>query len=343
MWLLNTFDGTLRFFEPGAIPPYAILSHVWRRGQEQSFQEVMTLTSAIPVPGDYGLPRGLSPKLWGFCDFARNRGYRWVWVDTCCIDKTSSAELSEALNSMFSWYANADMCYALLDDIHSDEDPRAEMSSFRRSQWFTRGWTLQELLAPRTVVFVSLEWQSVGSNFALCDVIADITGIDEGVLLRRLSIDSISVARRMSWASKRQTSRVEDRAYSLMGMFGVNMSTVYGEGTRAFTRLQEEILKQLPDQTIFVWGTTSNAIYDAPLSSDLYRSHISREPVRSKQGLLARSPEDFESSGNIRPIPFNRLSDALGIDVPVPGYAFSCPSSRTGKCGGQVPRLQSPL
>ncbi|OSD04697.1 HET-domain-containing protein [Trametes coccinea BRFM310] len=328
MWLLNTSDGTLHHFDPSMVPPYAILSHVWR-GKEQSFQEVRALTSGIPMHGEFGLPRGLSPKIWGFCDFARTRGYGWVWVDTCCIDKSSSAELSEALNSMFTWYANAEMCYALLDDIHGDEDPRAENSFFRRSHWFTRGWTLQELLAPRTVVFVSPQWQSVGSNYALCDVVEDITGIDEAVLTRSVPIDRISVARRMSWASKRKTFRIEDRAYSLMGMFGVHMSTVYGEGAQAFVRLQEEILKQLPDQTIFVWGSimedidhaeTSSRIYEAPLSSHHYRSHIGREPVRSKQGLLARSPEDFALSGNIRPIPFNRLSDALGVDVPVPVY-----------------------
>ncbi|KAI0773204.1 heterokaryon incompatibility protein-domain-containing protein [Trametes elegans] len=252
MWLLNTADLTLHLFDAKEVPPYAILSHVWR-GEEQSFQDVMAI-HARAAQGDVSMLRNLSGKIRSFCSFAEKAGYKWVWIDNCCIDKGSSAELSEALNSMYSWYANADMCYAFLDDVRGDEDPRAPTSAFRRSQWFTRGWTLQELLAPHSVIFLSPEWQSVGSNHALADILAEITGIDEDIVTHKMSLNDVSVARRMSWASARETRRIEDRAYSLMGIFSVNMPTVYGEGGRAFTRLQEEILKQLPDQSIFAWG-----------------------------------------------------------------------------------------
>ncbi|EIW58446.1 HET-domain-containing protein, partial [Trametes versicolor FP-101664 SS1] len=253
MWLLRVDDATLHQYQEGkALPPYAILSHVWR-GEEQSFQDVKTLSSATTHNMGSTFPQGLSPKILDFCVYARKRGYKWVWIDTCCIDKTSSAELSEALNSMYSYYAKADICFALLDDIRGDEDPREVTSTFRKSSWFKRGWTLQELLAPHAVIFLSPLWQPIGTNHALADVIEQITNIDQAVLTHQLPLREVSVARRMSWASQRETTRIEDRAYSLMGIFNVFMPTVYGEGVRAFIRLQEEILKQLSDQSIFAW------------------------------------------------------------------------------------------
>ncbi|KAI0675928.1 heterokaryon incompatibility protein-domain-containing protein [Trametes maxima] len=332
MWLLSTTNPTLRFFEDNEIPQYAILSHVWRGG-EQSLQEVMAIVArSAQGYGDPGVHPNLSAKIRGFCTFADNAGYKWVWIDTCCIDKSSSAELSEALNSMYSWYANADMCYALLDDVHGEEDPRSPSSTFRRSSWFTRGWTLQELLAPHSVIFLSSHWQSIGTNHSLADVIERITGIDHDILTHKRPLSSVSVARRMSWASRRKTRRIEDRAYSLMGIFNVYMPTVYGEGARAFTRLQEEILKQLSDQSIFVWGPlidinhedTTKRMFERPLSPGTYRSRITSAGHRSLQGLLAHSPEDFANSANIHPVPFNELSEALGTNMLVPVYHPTC-------------------
>ncbi|KAI0333923.1 HET-domain-containing protein [Cubamyces sp. BRFM 1775] len=327
MWLLQTSDATLHFFNAGKIPPYAILSHVWR-GEEQSFQDVMALRAASRE-STRGFPDGLSAKIKNFCEFAANAGYHWVWIDTCCIDKSSSAELSEALNSMFSWYANADMCYAFLDDVNvSAEDPRIPRSSFRQSQWFTRGWTLQELLAPYSVIFLSREWRSVGSNHALAGIVEEITTIDSTILTHEVSLSTVSVARRMSWASRRSTTRIEDEAYCLMGLFGVHMPTVYGEGQRAFARLQEEILRQLPDQSLFAWALLRGISHDAPvepssrlpLSAEAYRSQIAHPRYHHLQDLLAQSPKDFVESGDIRPIPFTELSEILGTRVPIPVY-----------------------
>ncbi|KAI0642336.1 heterokaryon incompatibility protein-domain-containing protein [Trametes meyenii] len=332
MWLLSTTNATLCLFEDKKIPEYAILSHVWRDG-EQSFQDVMAITTRYTQGYvNPGVHPNLSAKIRGFCTFAHNAGYRWIWIDTCCIDKSSSADLSEALNSMYSWYANADMCFALLDDVRGEEDPRTPLSTFRRSSWFTRGWTLQELLAPHSVVFLSSQWQSVGTNHSLADVIERITGIDQDILTHKRPLSSVSVARRMSWASRRQTRRVEDRAYSLMGIFNVYMPTVYGEGARAFTRLQEEILRQLSDQSIFVWGPlidinhedTTRRIFERPLSPSTYRSRISSVGHHSLQGLLALSPADFANSANIRPVAFSELSEALGIQMLVPVYHPTC-------------------
>ncbi|KAI0373733.1 hypothetical protein BV20DRAFT_1041760 [Pilatotrama ljubarskyi] len=290
MWLLDTH--TFRLEEvanPSDVPSpgYAILSHVWikvGRG-EQTFQDVRRLTSGI-----FSAVEGLCPKIRGFCALARRNGFRKVWIDTCCIDKTSSSELSEAINSMYLWYARA-------ADVPGEEDPKQPGSTFRSSEWFTRGWTLQELLAPIQVIFVSAEWQSLGTKTSFADVVEEITGIDRDVLTRKRSLDSVSIARRMSWASLRRTTRVEDEAYCLMGIFGVNMPTIYGEGRQAFTRLQEEILKRSYDQSILAWDhilddptllqSPSNS--DCPLSPRLARGKTSRPPRRAAQTTSARA------------------------------------------------------
>ncbi|OJT06052.1 Vegetative incompatibility protein HET-E-1 [Trametes pubescens] len=321
MWLLKVEDATLENFQEGHAPPYAILSHVWQ-GAEQSFQEVWAIGAGV-----VGAP-ALSDKIRNFCAYAKSRGYNWVWIDTCCIDKSSSAELSEALNSMFAYYAKAQICFAYLYDINGSEDPRATPSSFRNSTWFKRGWTLQELIAPHSVIFLSPEWQQVGTNHALADVLQEITGIDQQILTHAIPLTAISVARRMSWASGRVTTRVEDSAYSLMGIFNVYMPTVYGEGPRAFKRLQEEILKQLSDQSIFAWGPkleenhddTARKTYERPLSFATYQTRLASEENHGLQGLLAQSPKDFAHSAQIYPIPFSELSEALGVPVPVPVY-----------------------
>ncbi|KAI0630688.1 heterokaryon incompatibility protein-domain-containing protein [Trametes polyzona] len=332
MRLLNTTSFDLESFPAGKIPPYAILSHVWQT-EEQSLQDVQAIHAGRKQRRGRSADAawnglGLSAKIRGFCVYARNQGYKWVWIDTCCIDKTSSAELSEALNSIYTWYEKAEMCFAFLQDVRGEEDPHLRPSSFRNSLWFKRGWTLQELLAPHTVIFLSKHWQPLGTNHALAGVIEEITGIDRDVLTHRRPLRDVSVARRMSWASKRVTEKIEDRAYSLMGIFDVYMPVVYGEGARAFTRLQEEILKQIPDQSIFVWGPWIHEDHDMaverthkrPLPPQTYKESLAVPHHLRLQGLLAQSPDDFVNSHGIRPIPFSELTQALGIAVPVPVY-----------------------
>ncbi|KAH7909485.1 heterokaryon incompatibility protein-domain-containing protein, partial [Hygrophoropsis aurantiaca] len=223
-------------------PSYAILSHRWRDGEIQ-FQDVHQ-PHAVKMAGYAKLER--------CCVQAIKDGYRFVWIDTCCIDKSSSAELSEAINSMYSWYQNAEVCYAYLDDVPSSENPDIPKSAFSQSVWFTRGWTLQELIAPESVIFFAMDWKEIGSKASLASTISRITHVEPGVLLSRLT-GEVSVLRRMSWAAQRQTTREEDRAYSLMGLFGVNMPTIYGEGNNALVRLQLEIVRTSNDQSIFAW------------------------------------------------------------------------------------------
>ncbi|TBU47153.1 heterokaryon incompatibility protein-domain-containing protein, partial [Dichomitus squalens] len=239
MRLLDTVTGQFVEVSDPAAVEYAILSHTWDPKGEQSYQELKAIQECYR-PG--------SEKTRRACAVARAHGHRLIWIDASCVDRTSSAELSEAINSMFRWYRDASVCYAYLAD-----DPRAENSAFRHSRWFRRGWTLQELIAPPVVVFLSLDWRFLGTKASLSRVVEAVTGIDRPVLLHRMRLDEVSVARRMSWAAERRTTRAEDEAYSLLGIFDVNMPTLYGEGRRAFVRLQEEIMKRIPDQSLFTW------------------------------------------------------------------------------------------
>ncbi|EIW65323.1 HET-domain-containing protein, partial [Trametes versicolor FP-101664 SS1] len=247
MWLLNTSTYQIVFVQHPSEVHYAVLSHVWGDG-EQTFQvnSDRCLLDAIRAQ--------LSPKIRHCCDYARAHGHTYIWIDTCCIDKTSSAELSEAINSMFAWYSGADVCYVFLSDVSASDSPMEEYSSFRRSMWFKRGWTLQELIVPSRNVFLSKDWRMIGTKASLASIIKDVTGIGTDILLHRRQLHTVSVAERMAWAAERETTRVEDEAYCLMGIFGVRLPVIYGEGSQAFVRLQEEIMRRIPDQSLFLWG-----------------------------------------------------------------------------------------
>lgn len=252
MRLLNVFTLQPQEFNGGGIPTYAILSHTWEE-EEVTYQD---LTS-----GAYASKKGFI-KIRACCSQAFNDGYDWVWVDTCCIDKTSSAELSEAINSMFHWYSGAVVCYVFLSDLPAQAPCDLDPQSFLSCRWFTRGWTLQELLAPAIVEFYDQGWNEIGTKLSLGNIIHIQTGIRHDVLSGRISLFSTSIAERMSWASSRKTSREEDTAYSLMGIFDINMPLLYGEGRRAFSRLQQEILRKSEDLSILLWVSTCDDVVD---------------------------------------------------------------------------------
>ncbi|KAL6694828.1 ankyrin repeat-containing domain protein [Trichoderma pleuroticola] len=266
MRLLKTDTLETKEFDYGNIPQYAILSHRWG-SEELTLQE---LEAGVTKKQGY-------KKVQQFCSRAKADGFDYGWVDTCCINKTSSAELSEAINSMYLWYYQAERCYAYLVDVPSK-------STIEDSEWFARGWTLQELIAPSEVYFVDEHWNDLGTKKDLQRIVSKCTGIPINILSGDDDLETASIAQRMSWAANRKTQRLEDRAYSLMGIFGINMPLLYGEGERAFIRLQEEIMKVSDDHSLFAWE-----------SSD------------SRGGLLATSPEAFKDSKNI--IPFNHFND----------------------------------
>ena len=243
----------------------------------------------------------LSPKIRNACAVARRNGYHYIWIDSCCIDKSSSSELSEAINSMYKWYGRADVCYAYLADVPPGEDLQDEESTFRNSRWFCRGWTLQELIAPLDVVFLSKGWVPLGSKHDLVELVESVTKIDEGALLHLQPLDAFSVAQRLSWAANRKTTREEDRAYSLLGIFDINMPTLYGEGDRAFQRLQEQITQRIPDQSLFAWGDVYVASQVTEVSDTWNAVHeIYWNSGDDPRQLFARSPRSFQNCADIR-------------------------------------------
>lgn len=244
MRLMHARTRKLEDFIGSTVPEYAILSHTWE-SEEVLYHDVETKDESklCELKGWY--------KVVQCCQQALEDDIDYVWIDTCAIDKSSSADLSESINSMFAWYQNAKICYSYLSDYVGD---------LSKCRWWSRGWTLQELLAPKQVEFFGQpavaegRWVPLGSRSFLCDEVVRVTGIPAPYLKGPGKIESASIAQRMSWASRRQTTRVEDTAYCLLGIFGVNMPLLYGEGQRAFLRLQEEIIKSSTDQSIFVWG-----------------------------------------------------------------------------------------
>jgi hypothetical protein len=216
------------------VPPYAILSHTWGADDEEvAFKDL--------IEGSSQSRNGYRKLI--FCGKqARKDGLKFFWVDTCCIDKSSSAELQEALNSMFRWYQMANRCYVYLSDV-STHSVTENSHLFQKSRWFTRGWTLQELIAPVSVEFFSIECDRIGDKLSMMEDIHNVTGIPVQVL-QGSPLSSFSTDERMSWAEGRQTKREEDAAYSLLGIFDVYMPLIYGEGRdNAVARLERKINK----------------------------------------------------------------------------------------------------
>ncbi|KAK0641950.1 heterokaryon incompatibility protein-domain-containing protein [Cercophora newfieldiana] len=277
MKLINTTTLELEHFPEEQAPRYAILSHTWG-DDEVTFQDMQGASSEREGKNGYD-------KIVRTCREAKLRDLDYAWVDTCCIDKSSSAELSESINSMFRWYAKSEICFAYLVDVPS--------VGFESSVWFTRGWTLQELLAPSQLVFFDSDWSPIGTKDSRPSGIQAATGIKReylqppsraGDVSHEVAIQELlseaSIAQKMSWAANRRTTRLEDTAYCLLGIFGINMPLLYGEGKQAFIRLQEAILHRVyDDQTIFAWDQGST-----------YNSR-----------MLADSPDAFSNCGSIVP------------------------------------------
>jgi Heterokaryon incompatibility protein (HET) len=266
MNLLHTSKLELRKFDERLRPKYAILSHTWD-DHELSYHDMVS--GNLPnLPGYEKIKRS--------CETVKAK-YDWLWIDTCGIDKTDSGELAEAINSMYKWYAESDMCYVHLKDFiykgsESDDDGYL-LDCLKDCRWFTRGWTLQELLAPKRVLFLDQTWTVFGNKHSLHAVLSKITGIPSKVLTGVWSPQDCNVAQRMSWAAQRKTTKSEDIAYCLLGLFDIHMLPIYGEGPhKAFLRLQQEILGRWSDHSIFVWT-------------------IAHDP--RNVGLLASSPEAF--------------------------------------------------
>jgi hypothetical protein len=287
MRLVNTRSLQFHDFYLSEVPQYAILSHTWG-DDEVSFQDM-----SLP---DRSSRKGYA-KIIQTCQLALQHGLDFAWVDTCCIDKSSSAELTESINSMFHWYTNAAVCYVYLEDLPPDNSTEGGLTKCR---WFTRGWTLQELLAPKFVQLYDMAWNYIGTKLHYINAISNATGIPRNVIRGDASLANYSVARRMSWAARRQTTRVEDTAYCLLGIFDVNMPLLYGEGPKAFRRLQEEIVKRNNDLTIFAWDNLNRHEHQF-------------------LGLFAPSPAGFINSSGVSPF----IDDFINFSVTNKGLFVS--------------------
>jgi hypothetical protein len=190
---------------------------------------------------------------------------------------------------MYAWYQDSAVCYVYLHDVGDDEDVQ---SGFEDANWFQRGWTLQELIAPDNVYFFNRDWIKIGSKSTFAPILNEITHIRQDILLGNPY--SASIAEKMSWAAKRKTQKIEDRAYSLMGLFGIHMPIIYGEGEKAFRRLQLEIMKSSDDQSIFAW----------------HDSVTHPNSVRNR-GLLAAAPNVFSWASSVVTIDHSHFVDNL--------------------------------
>ena len=264
---------------------YAILSHKWLPdlNDEVSFAD-------INESKDVSAKKGFQ-KFKRFCDLAAELGYDYGWSDTCCINKENSSELNESINSMYRWYQTSDVCIAYLGDV--PYKPLIE------SEWFERGWTLQELIGPTALSFYDSSWKHIGSKKGLLKELSMKTAIPEDVLSHAAEPSSCSIAQRLSWAATRVTTRVEDRAYSLLGILGVNMPSIYGEREKAFERLQRTLIRESKDESLFVWLMGVE------------------DPNRRYAGLLAPSPSAFAHCNDIVPTPgstgFSETNGELSI------------------------------
>lgn len=323
MRLLNTTSLKIESFYGCEVPPYAILSHVWGE-HEVTYRDVKSRD---------GPPKKSTKRDWDkvikATEYAAKHGWKYIWIDTCCINKPDMSELSEAINSMFRWYERAEICYAFLVDV---PPKRSELEHpwewhFRGSKWFTRGWTLQELLAPTFLEFIDQDWNSIGSREELATEIQRATGIEVSQLR---NFRQCSVATKMAWAANRRTTREEDRAYSLLGLLGVGMPLIYGEGEeRAFVRLQKELIRSSNDESIFVWGPAPVSGRVLPCVFTAQTDTEGRNPRDSR--VLATSPRDFAHSGGTGSFLFDKrrrgftLTNA-GLSITAELYRFAVPS-----------------
>lgn len=274
MRLINTTTLKLEDFTLRQPPQYAILSHTWGN-QEVLYEDMETLAPSRLSKSGY-------VKIVETCRLASERGLGYAWIDTCCIDKTKSAELAEAITSMFDYYARSEVCFAHLADL------APESMDIGSCRWFTRGWTLQELLAPQSVEFYNQAWEHVGSKHEFVERIARATNIKSAALKDPSRIKEYSVATRLSWSSNRQTTRLEDTAYCLLGIFDVSLPLIYGEGHNAFQRLLEAVVRRDNDLTVFAWKLTAVNNVDPEIGPGV--------------NLLPQSPLAFDRSDNIVPL-----------------------------------------
>jgi hypothetical protein len=339
MRCLNTTSYELQFGDHEYFKSrgYAILSHRWV-GAEITFDQIQTYSYELRKAGEKQVSSFQLSKVRGACATARQLGFAWLWIDNCCINKASATEESESINSMFKWYRDAQVCITYLSDVRLDAPPgppnyEATISfsksenvhamrdekevpgifksiNGQSSEWFSRGWTLQELLAPREMRFYDSTWNYMGTKTSLAHEIERVTGIEVQYLTGARHFRKACIATKMSWQAGRNTARIEDIAYSMLGLFNIMMIPQYGEGQRAFMRLQHEVQSMQPDESLFAWkmpNSSAGESYDLEASSDTTWAP-------DEWGLLAPTPNWFKGCGNVY------IEDGLNIRRPTEAF-----------------------
>ncbi|SPO07602.1 uncharacterized protein DNG_10297 [Cephalotrichum gorgonifer] len=287
MKLLHTKTlGLETFYDSQTRPPYLALSlsYSWEPGHPRYQDLIGHGLDGNPAAAAAATSESLSGSGPGptstlvrrACDVAEQLGFQYIWAECICVDASSTAEVSEAVNSAFRWLSDSAACLAYLPDLPSSGDDPFDEALWRSCEWWTRPWTLPELLAPSAVRFYDGDWNFRGEKTSapLLSIISRVTHISEDILCNSSQIPQVSIAKRMSWAAHRRARRIEDTAYSLMGVFGVHMQAIYGEGHKAFLRLQEEIIKDTRDMSLLAWEAQA-------------------DDERPFRGLFASSPSEF--------------------------------------------------
>jgi hypothetical protein len=271
-------------------------------------------------------------KIKNACHIARADKLKWLWIDTCCINKSSDAEAAESIRSTYRWYRTAKICYAYLYDVDSTaggtrklqasttlrhgEDQRSDSPD---AIWFERGWTLQELLAPKAVRFYDFDWREIGTKADVARDIAAAAGINARYLGDDRAFRKASIATKMSWLANRRTTRCEDIAYSTLGIFGVSdFSPLYGEGMNAFLRLQKALVPR-QDESLYAWTMPAS------------EKRLCTGWATNEWGLLAPWPACFKGSAGIDVDGKFSERASGGFNVLGPGVSVRVPSKGMGQ------------
>ncbi|KAM5536985.1 hypothetical protein V8D89_009314 [Ganoderma adspersum] len=338
MWMLSTDRAELHHFQNGpdtVAGSYATLSHLWDR-EEPSFQDMQQLqalcrNNARALAAHHAFGPVMSPnprdhvpsKIRNACIAAQKQGCQWLWADTCCVERVTAASVSDAVGGAYGLYYYAKVCLAYLADV-SHASVHAQ---FPASRWHGRAWTLPELVAPKSVVFFSREWAYIGVKQDLAAVLESTIRVPARVMTRQDAPSKYSVAERMTWAGGRRTTREEDRAYSLMGLFDVRMSARYGEGASAFPRIQQKIAQKTMDMSLFSWGRRVSWNWFCRWISSVQPRQAAR--YFSDGNLLAPSPDHFlparaiSSAGSLAAVVQDRSARVPQGQQAVPGYTLA--------------------
>jgi hypothetical protein len=335
---------------------YAILSHTWGDDEISYAEWAFILENPDSEKAERLKQKQGFKKIEGFLQHVRELSdhmgeeldLEYAWVDTVGINKESSAELTEAINSMYVWYRRSHICYAYLSDVRGGDKIKNESSDFQQSRWFTRGWTLQELIAPLDVEFLDQDWNYIAAKTNDSAFLEELTGIP----FKRISMNGLgfySCAQKMSWVASRQTTRVEDIAYCLLGIFDVNMPLIYGEGIKAFQRLQEEIIKKYADHTIFAWSRPPGGVYvpnfEWPIFAPSPQCFLNCSRVRKAMEFSnSSSITRWFNSNDVRGLAFNRPFQVTNFGISmllpvVPCSILRTPHPQGLMCRGALCRL----